>query len=420
MFGKGSLIVAAGFSMMMGYYSVKLNRLTVTTADSFNINWVNASVHEAAISGMNYGINRVWQSNEDVDTGHFTIYSPQCTTEVALLTLGSDSVLVRSIARSRVYEDEYFLDNSRPSPVIDTVYAYFSNNTPISRWAAYSNQDNGIEWTTGDTAWGPVHCNHNLRTNGSPVFYGKVTARLGISPNPCGNGNRSQFLGGWEIGINAPLPTNMNNIRNRANQDNDGAPYNTKCVYNQDLNLKFLADGRLVRRVGAGASDTVTINSIAPTGLIYCMMNLTVSGVVNGSITLIVDQTIYIENDLVYAANPLTDENCDDILGLIAVQNIIVVDNVANNSDVNINGCLFAVTGSFTAQNYSSRPVAGRLTVIGSIAQAGRGHVGTVSPWTGSVTHGFSKSYYYDPRLKYMSPPYFPSIKEPRLVSWWE
>ncbi len=418
MFGKGSLIVAAGFATVMGVYSTKMNRLTVTNSDNINSAFIRAQVHESALSGMNYGINHVWSSEND--TGHFAIYSPQCTTTVAITEFGSDSILVQSISRGRVFMDEYFENNGETSPVVDTIFAWFSNNTPVSRWAAYSNQDNGIEWTTGDTSWGPVHCDQNLKVNGSPVFYGKVTAKLGISPNPSGNGCRAQFLGGWEIGIEAPLPTNMNLIRNRASQSNDGAAMNTKCLYNRELSLKFLSDGNVIRTLEEEPSDTVLLTTIAPGGIIYNTENITVEGVLRGVLTMITDGSIEIVNDMVYSKNPLTDETCEDMLGLIAIQNVMVVDNQANNSDVNINACIFCVTGSFTAQNYASRPVAGRLTVIGSIAQAGKGQVSTVSPWDRSVTHGFSKSYYYDPRLRYMSPLYFPSVNEPRLVSWWE
>lgn len=417
MFGKGALIVTAGFSMIVGGYSLKMNRLAVDNSQNFNAAWYASQVHEAAMSGMNYGANQVWLSNSTVSV---SINTPPCTTSVSVWDAGGDSIVVKAIARTRYFDDAYWVTNRTAKPLVDSVFAYFSLNTPVSRWACYTNQDNGIDWTSGDTVWGPLHCNHNLRTHGSPVFYGKVTAKLGVSPNPNGNSNHSDFIGGWEIGIDAPLPSILNYIRTAAFAANGDAPMNTKSVYNNDLSLTFFADGRVRRIVGALPADTVQLSTIAPTGVIYSSHDIKVSGTFHGVVTIYTEDDIWVENDLTYSANPLTDPNCSDILGLVSAQNVIVTDNAANNSDVNLDGCIYAANGSFIAQNYATRPRAGNLRIRGSVAQAGKGHVATVSAWDNSVTHGFNKSYYYDPRLRTLAPPYFPSVKKPRLISWWE
>jgi len=417
MFGRGALIVAAGFSMVVGSYSLKMNRMAVQTSDSFNSIWQKALVREEAMNGMNYGINRVWTGHDDYQS--ITLLAPPCTTQISIYPAG-DSVLVRSIARTLVFNDQYWETNRKLQPIVDSVFAWFCNTTPISRWVCYTNQDNGIDWTTGDSAWGPVHCNHNLRTNGSPIFYGKVTAKLGISPNPCGNGNQAGFSGGWEIGIDAPLPTNLNYFRAHAIVSNDNADFNTKCLYTVVTCFEFLADGRVVRNRTTFPIDTVQLTTIAPNGLIYNTMDVKVSGILNGRLTILSDGTIWIMNDLVYAVNPFEDESSDDMLGLIALQNVIVTDNEANNSDVNFHGSIYAITGSFIAENYATRPLAGTLRVVGSIAQAGKGQVSVVSAWDNSVIHGYNKSFYYDPRLKSIAPPDYPCVEKPRLVSWWE
>ena len=55
-------------------------------------------------------------------------------------------------------------------------------------------------------------------------------------------------------------------------------------------------------------------------------------------------------------------------------------------------------------QSYNVGSFQGQLTVFGSIAQKWRGIVGT----GGSGGTGYLKSYGYDLRLKFSSPPYFP------------
>jgi len=56
-------------------------------------------------------------------------------------------------------------------------------------------------------------------------------------------------------------------------------------------------------------------------------------------------------------------------------------------------------------QNWGIGSPLGSLGVNGAIAQRFRGAVGTVSGAT--LNSGYSKSYVYDQRLKYLSPPKF-------------
>ena len=83
---------------------------------------------------------------------------------------------------------------------------------------------------------------------------------------------------------------------------------------------------------------------------------------------------------------------------------------------------MFARSGSFEAQNYSTRPVSGTLSLVGSIVQNVRGAVGTFS---GSVIlSGFSKRYRYDTRYAdpNVRPPYFPGFYTLTMTikNWWE
>lgn len=416
MFGKGSLIVATGFSIVMGLYSGKMNRLTVTNSDHVNTGFMSSVVHEGAISGMNYGINHIWANlNND---SNFTIYMTPCTTTVTIRKTDDDTVIVKSISRGVIRDDEYWEENQKYLPIIDSSFATFTYNIPVSKWFYITNDNMGIYWTTGDTVWGPMHCNKTIHTNGAPVFYSKVTARLGITPPPNKNGSQAKYYGGWEIGINSTIPTDLSRIRNLATEANNGAPNNTVCKYDSLLTLKFLNNGTVIRTVGYRPTDTVSVATIAPTGILWCTKDIHISGILDGQLTMLSDDDIWIDDDFVYKDDPLAAGGSDDLCGLVSIDDVIIANNYANNHDVNLNACILASSGSFTAEDYSTRPIAGVLKVVGSLAQNTRGPVGTFSG--NSINHGFSKRYYFDPKLSLTSPPNYPFIRSLRLSSWWE
>ena len=210
----------------------------------------------------------------------------------------------------------------------------------------------------------------------------------------------------------------MSYIINAANAGNGAAPMNTKCNYDTPVSFDFQADGSIIRTVQGNPPDTVLISNIAPTEAIYSTADITVKGTFNGQLTIYSATNIWIDDDLVYADDPLSNPNSDDILGLVANNNIYVTENAANNNDIHIQACIMAKDGSFTAQNYDTRPVSGTLYMTGSIVQNKRGPVGTFSG--GGIISGFHKRYRFDSRLSVQSPPNYPYIKSLSLVSWWE
>jgi len=75
---------------------------------------------------------------------------------------------------------------------------------------------------------------------------------------------------------------------------------------------------------------------------------------------------------------------------------------------------MLALGHSFIVQNYDEGAQLGTITINGVIAQKWRGPVGT------SGGTGYLKSYGYDTRLQYASPPYVQDITEtPYRPSQW-
>jgi hypothetical protein len=416
MFGKGALIIVFAFVAAITGYQAKLNRTVVATHDNFNKHYLKRLTHEGSLSAMNYGINDVWANN--TTNANFTISTEYCSSMVTIAPAGTDTVKLTVKSKSKIYDEDKNKGNLLQ--IEDSVIAVFANSMPLSKYFWYTDDEKGVFWITGDTVWGPMHTNKTLKTKGSPVFYGKVTAFQGISPAPWRWKNQAKFYGGWEVGVEVDMPTDMTPLLTAANTGNGGAPINTKTMYDKETAFDFQSDGSVIRTVYGDPPDTVMVADIAPTGVLYSTADVHVMGDFNGQLTVYSDNEIWIDDDLVYVDDPLTNPNSDDVLGLVAKNFINVTDNVANNNDVNIQAAILALTGSFRAENYNTRPVGGVLNLTGSVAQYHRGPVGTFYG-SGTIASGFSKRYRYDGRFNVMSPPKFPTIQNSlRLVDWWE
>ena len=424
MFGKGALIMVMGAVIIFSLYQLKLNRSILSTTDNFNRQYTRSSIESASQSAMNYAINDVLNSGTTSNT--YNIYSHGCTTYVRIQSLsGGDSVRT-SVTSSGWVVDEF--DSDKMRRVQDSIVALFNNQVSMSQYGWFSDNENGVFWITGDTCWGRMHSNKMVHTKGVPVFMKKLTSSLGLSP-PIKK-NTAEFRGGYEKIDKQVLPTNMSRMENAATAGNGGAAVNTKSLYDVDLELDFLADGRVGRTV-SGVTDTVLVTDIAPTGVIWGTKDIKVKGTLNGQLSILADDNIWIDDDVVMADNPVTNPNSNDALGLVARDDIYVTNNTANNIDCTIQAALLAVNGSFKAEDYNTRGVAGRLTVYGSIAQNLRGPVGRFQTVGSNLVlkDGFYKSYYHDKRfdptetgVTHINPPGYPTLSGNglSLVYWWE
>lgn len=423
MFGKGALLVVLGLSMTFAVYQLQLRESRVSTSDDFNLQYTRMLLRETAASAMNIGINKVW--DENWTSGSFTFTTQGCTATFTVSKPGADTVYALAKAWTSVFDEAAYQSSGASLVLEDSIRAQLAYALPLSRYFWFSGDEGGAgntwnQWREVDTTSGPVHTNTVLNITGAPVFHGKATAYGGITPNPATAGCLAKFYGGWEIGMQINLPTDMSALVNAADAGNGGAPVNTKSVYTLTTTFDFLSDGRVARTVAGNPTDTVLVSDIAPTGVIRSTVDVNVKGVFNGQLTIYSMDDINIDDDLVYANNPLSDPGSDDFLGLVALNNIKIIDNAQNSSDVTVQACLFAVFGEINAQNWSTRAPAGELRITGSMAQSTRGRIGDYDWSTGTLSNGFVRKYRYDSRLASAAPPYFPAVSHLRLLSWWE
>jgi hypothetical protein len=162
-----------------------------------------------------------------------------------------------------------------------------------------------------------------------------------------------------------------------------------------------------------------------------------VQGSVNSPMTIGTDNNIIIDGTICYTDNVVSGQ-CTatpaaphtDVLGLVAdnfveINHPVVSDGHGgfNNastcsatlgaglptcdlSSPYIDAVILSLTDSFLVNNYTSGATLGTLNMYGTIDEDWRGPVGTFNGG-GTIQSGYAKNYVYDPRLVYLSPPYY-------------
>lgn len=285
-------------------------------------------------------------------------------------------------------------------------YTYFTDIEPSN-----------IYFFDGDTLTGPVHTNGTLKIAGSPVFQGEVT-----SPNPWEGHpsytNDPQFESDTTFNhptIELPLGENLDDLKSMA--------VTGGLKFTEDIFVEFIDDGP----EGSEGSVDISFNEGSPSnpswsvpqnydlsvlnGVISSTEKVYTKGIVQGKVTLHSGKEIEIMGDLRYHTNPLEEggENSTDLLGLVSERNVIVDEDAHEDDgsqDLDIFASIMAMDKSFEVENYASGSAKGTLNLVGGIQQKERGPVGT---FNGSgIQSGFSKSYKYDERLRYMVTPGYP------------
>ena len=408
--GRTSLMMVMGFSAIFAFMGFNMTHISNEAVKNFVIYRAKTQAHNIASSAANVACNKIF----------FTPNWREGYNNVPFAG-GRYFVQVRDLAERRIQVTA----RATYSGPNDTTGLYEEKQSIItvvmqpssfSKFAYYSEVEGGISWITGDTVWGPFHSEQKITVSGSPVFYGKVTSRMGLHKSPASS--KPEFYGGYQSGVSIKLPNDMNPMEEAAA---DGG----HCVTGKDLTLEFHADGTVTYQEGGDPPQTTLLSSYAPNGII-CVDggNMRVKGVVHGHVTLSAlgssgagKGNVFIDDDLVYSKNP-QDPECSDLLGIAVDNNVWVTDNAANNNNINIHATIFCRTGGFGAENYNTRPVAGSINLTGGIQQYQRNAVGTYSGST--VNHGFLKNYRYDERMMTDLPPFYPTTGSYEIVSWYE
>jgi hypothetical protein len=415
MLGKGTLILVVGFGIICGIMGARMSSLQTKAVENMSYYHNVTNSHTLATAGANSAMSILYQEptkrgsllSQSFSSGEFK--GGAITARID--SLPSTKLRLRTVSTYGKYSD--------------TVEVYLSTQkvNSFSMFAWMTNTENGVWWITGDTVWGRVHSNDVLNVNGRPTFYDKVTSTKSFNPKPGTGTNNAIFKKGYETGVaRINFPADLSELSNAAAAG--GRRYTTNVYLSLAGGSGASGDGKMYVRTSSSGPivDSVSLADPGFNGAVWSTQSVYVQGRVDGRLSIGAATDIHVTNDITYEVSPLVDQNTDDMLGLVANNNVIVDDNAANNANCEIQASVFSRIGSFTAQNYASRPVSGTLKIVGSIVQNSRGAVGTFSG--SSIVSGFSKRYYYDPRLAnpQVRPPFFPGYYTQTLTisNWWE
>ncbi len=413
--GRASLFLVLGFSLIFMVAGNYFNNMATGTTDNMIKYYQSTKAHNIAASGVNLIVNKLFLDATIPDqTFNFNFDGGTAT---GVLTTTDTYQNIKRLLCTGTFNGTSTTIRIIFKPSLFSKYAYFSNSEGSNIW-----------WTSGDTVKGPFHTNSSLNVSGHPTFFGRVT--IGGSINKYNSSSSANFLGGFQQGIQIAIPNSgVSNVATIAAQN--GAQFSNKSL----IYFEFRRDSVRYRFSTSGSGSTWTYNlasTFAPNGVIYASnAELHISGTVKGQYTIAASGTnsttqgnVYLDGDIVYNSDPRTNPNSTDMLGIVAQENVYVTDNTANNTNgININASIYCQSGSFTAQNYSTRPAAGYINLYGGITQYVRGPVGTfTTDWYGNsyINHGFNKNYQYDNRLLVSYPPAYPGCGTFEVVSWFE
>jgi hypothetical protein len=405
--GKGALLLVLGFSLIFMVAGRNFNSMATATVENFASYYYDQKSHHIAASGINLVTNQIFQNGALAD--QTWNYSFDNGTIRVTLTTTNAFQQIKELVSVGTFAGISSTIKVVLKPSSFSKYAYFSHSESANIW-----------WTTTDTVWGPLHTNGQLRVADRPVFFGKVT--LDGSLVRYSSSARPQFLGGFQTGVHIAIPSNgVSNLKSAASP-NGYIFRNQNTVF-----LDFRGDSLRYRFNTTSPWTNVLASTFAPNGVIFAEnANLRIKGRVKGRFTIGADGSsrgnVYLDDDVFYNRDPRTNPSSTDMLGIVAKNDIIITNNSANNNNIIIQASIYSESGSFQAEDYQSRPVAGAIHLLGGVIQNARGPVGTFRTVGGTsvIQSGFSKRYRYDDRFMVASPPFFPGTNSFEVVSWFE
>lgn len=456
--GKAALFLVLGFSMIMLVVGNNFTSLTNRSLDNFTKYYKDTQAYNIAVSGANMAANQIfWDrsysggySNVSFSGGTLTVTVSNNTSSTGTISQAGKTLVCHrgttlslpngAVAAHLAHGDVLgacggtAYDATLATIVSEGTFMNVTKTVIVvlqpSSFAKFGNYYSSISAlpATGDTFHGPFHTNGRLDTWGTPVFLGKVTTRnglraLGSPPNP-------QFLGGYQSGVDIPLNFDTTNMRSNADVIFRNTANQTRGV---NVRLYFNANGTVTYQTqneGSSswtAAQTTALTTLAPNGVLYADKgNIYTKGTVNGALTIVANKNgrngygnVYQEDQLQYAANPINGYS-DDMLGIIATENIRIQDNV------NTRGRSIITQASMFAMNGNIRPEDGLITqnflgdwhILGGLIASTTGVTATYSGST--PVRGLRFNHRYDNRFLLNVPPSFPQTKNFEVVSWYE
>ncbi len=298
----------------------------------------------------------------------------------------------------------------------------------FAQYQWFINQGGWRWFRTGERFEGPVHTNRKLQIDGDPWFGGKVTASLGITMQ---QGSNPTFEAGYELYVpTIDLPT-FAEVTSALMPAASEAGIFANRLTGSDAYYEVV-----LGRMGAGTISYRSYQKVGPkykfspwtnkdvsslNGSAWFAEPITIEGVLDGELTIAVEGDITVVDDVLYAdSTPGSgpDPGCDDMLGLIAENDIYIAETTPNLNDCEIHAVMMALWKNFEAEDYMHGPPRGSLILYGGIMVEQSIHLGQYAHET--LVSGYSRDYRWDDRLDAFWPPFFPKTGKYFVRSWQE
>ncbi len=400
--GRSSIYLVIGFSAIMLFTGKNLSNVGVEALDNSLSYYENTQRYAIAVAAANLVCSKIWES-PSYSASYTDVNYNGGTFSTSVTNLGGGMIQIEAVG-SYGGKSQSVTITMKPSSF--SKFAYYGGTSASA-----------AAWETGDTIGGPSHTQGKLKTYGSPVFLGKATSKTGITMT--GSPKNPQFFGGFESGVDIPMPdnTSYNNILSAASA---GGYIQT----GGDLYLKFNSDGTVSWKTSSsGSYITVSLSYFAPNGVIAIDKgNLFVEGTLDGRVTVASLRsggssggTTTILNSIVMKDDPRTNPLSDDLLGIVSYGDITVEDNGATQFDVQAS--MYSYKGGLAVEHGTSRP-AGNLNILGGMIVEKL--YATSNGASGSSRKGYNLILRFDERMYNDSPDYFPATGKYEILSWFE
>lgn len=449
--GKAILLLVMGFSLIFSVVNFNSVNTTSLAVERLSEYYATTNAQNIASSAANIAANEFFKDPNWGGYSHDTLFMQN---GFAVLDIDYTTTIKAMLTSKGIFE--YSVDGKILEK--EALVSFKLNASSYSKFGYYAKTWGNGYLVTGDTIDGPFHTQDKLLTLGSPVFKGKVTTKNGVGMygnNSYGAAN-PKFLGGYDTPVDVPFTLNTSQLEGAASSS--GRLFEDPSGNQMDLRLKFNADktvdwshgvttttttwgwsGRGRRRSWTSSTTTTTtwttpvnakLDTLAPNGVIWNKKgNLYLSGTVNGQYTVGTAKNgnsagyVYLEDDIVYRKDPLqynngnyeTNPDCEDMLGIIAEKQVVVKNNTANKSNINIHAAMFNYDGGITVEGISSSSAnMGTMRIQGSLIE---NEAQTTGYTNGS---GYNQVIRYDKRYMTSTPPKFPATESFEIVSWYE
>jgi hypothetical protein len=403
--GKMSLLLVIGFSLIYMVLGFKSNRISTQTVENMADYNAKTVAHSIAVSATNLACNKIF-TNGNWEAGFVNVP----------FNNGTFNAKVEVIDKWQNIRK--LTTNGNYGGITKTVEVVFKPSS-FSKFAYLSiNDPTNLYWSNKDTIFGPFHSEGNINAYRHPVFMGKATTKGSVKYYTSEALDAPKFLGGFESGVSLTLPSSgLDNLKSMA--ASGGHIFTGKdTVY-----LTFKADSIKYRFKYTDKDSTVLASKLAPNGVIYIDDALVrLKGTVRGQYTVgcngsLPKGNIYLDDNIVYETDPRKHPESQDLLGIVSKNNVLITENAANKSSINIDASIYCEKGGFGAGWPKFTEPNGNINLYGGIQNYSRVQIGVIS---GSEIWGFNRNYKYDDRLMLASPPGYPGTGNLEIVSWYE